>query len=159
MGASLGIAEESPDQAPVRALLAAGDEYAASLYPAESNHGSGVSELQQPNATFLVARLDGEVVGTAAFLAKDGYAEIKRMFVHDRARGLKLGKRLLQALEDRALQMGLTVMRLETGVSQPEALGLYRKAGYEEIGPFGTYRADPLSVFMEKLLGVEGNQA
>ena len=43
-------------------------------------------------------------------------------------------------------------MRLETGIRQPEAIGLYRSAGYAEIGPFGAYRPDPLSLFMEKRL-------
>lgn len=39
---------------------------------------------------------------------------------------------------------------LETGPYQPEALALYAAAGYERRGPFGAYRDDPLSVFMEK---------
>lgn len=44
------------------------------------------------------------------------------------------------------------MIRLETGVYQPEALALYGRAGYVERGPFGDYVADPLSVFMEKEL-------
>ncbi|GGF56767.1 hypothetical protein GCM10011332_07780 [Terasakiella brassicae] len=40
----------------------------------------------------------------------------------------------------------------ETGVSQPEVIGLYRNAGFVEIGPFGEYQLDPLSLFMEKEL-------
>ena len=44
-------------------------------------------------------------------------------------------------------------MRLETGVRQPEALGLYETAGYQRRGPFGAYAEDPLCVFMEKRLG------
>jgi putative acetyltransferase len=43
-------------------------------------------------------------------------------------------------------------MRLETGVLQTEALGLYRRLGYQERGPYGDYETDPLSVFMEKRL-------
>ncbi len=43
-------------------------------------------------------------------------------------------------------------MRLETGIKSDEALGLYRRSGYIERGPFGAYRADPLSIFMEKVL-------
>jgi hypothetical protein len=35
---------------------------------------------------------------------------------------------------------------------QPEALGLYRALGYVERRPFGDYKSDPLSVFMEKAL-------
>ena len=44
-------------------------------------------------------------------------------------------------------------MRLETGTKQPEAIALYRKFGYVERGPFGAYKPDPLSIFMEKRLG------
>ena len=51
--------------------------------------------------------------------------------------------------------MASSLLRLETGVLQPEALGLYRKLGYRERGPFGAYAADPLSVFMEKMTSVE----
>ena len=50
------------------------------------------------------------------------------------------------------LDSGLLLARLETGIRQPEALGLYRASGYREIGPFGDYGPDPLSVFMEKNL-------
>jgi putative acetyltransferase len=41
---------------------------------------------------------------------------------------------------------------LETGIRQPEALGLYEQAGYKRRGPFGDYAEDPLSVFMQKRL-------
>jgi putative acetyltransferase len=43
-------------------------------------------------------------------------------------------------------------MQLETGIKQPEAIALYRKFGYAERGPFGSYQPDPLSLFMEKRL-------
>jgi putative acetyltransferase len=50
------------------------------------------------------------------------------------------------------LNIGVNVARLEAGPLQPKALSLYRKLGYTERGPFGSYRVDPLSVFMEKTL-------
>jgi putative acetyltransferase len=53
-------------------------------------------------------------------------------------------------LEARLREQGIELLRLETGIHQPEAIGLYRKLGYRERGPFGAYRVDPLSVFMEK---------
>jgi putative acetyltransferase len=74
------------------------------------------------------------------------------MFVLPEYRGLKLGRRLLEELERRALAAGLKLARLETGIHQPEALGLYERAGYRCRGPFGEYAVDPLSVFMEKAL-------
>jgi len=74
------------------------------------------------------------------------------MFVRPEARGLGIGRQLLEALEAHAAAAGLTVLRLETGVAQPEALRLYERAGYTRRGPFGPYAADPLSVFLEKRL-------
>ena len=152
MADAVSIAVESPDQPAVIALLEAGDAYAASLYPAESNHGSALDELLHPQVTFLVARLDGAVVGTGAFVEKGDYAEMKRVFVADTARGRKLGNKLLHAIEEKVAAKGIFVLRLETGNRQPEALGLYRKAGYVEIESFGGYAPDPFSVFMEKTL-------
>jgi putative acetyltransferase len=59
----------------------------------------------------------------------------------------------MAVLEGEARAHGLSVVRLETGTRQPEALGLYRALGYTDRGPFGEYPTDdPLSVFMEKLL-------
>lgn len=76
------IAEESPRQPAVIRLLELSDAYAASLYPAESNHLVDLSQLEQPTVSFFVARRDGEVVGCCGLVeAGDGTAEIKRMFV------------------------------------------------------------------------------
>ena len=79
-------------------------------------------------------------------------AEIKRMFVSPAARGNNIGRLLLQKLQAVAIERGINVLRLETGIKQPEALALYRSAGFVEIGPFAHYRPDELSVFMEKTL-------
>ncbi len=72
------------------------------------------------------------------------------MFVDPEARGLKAGRLLLSALEGKAEKLGLTAIRLETGIYQPEAIGLYKASGYVERAPFGSYQPDPLSLFMEK---------
>nr|WP_298686059.1 GNAT family N-acetyltransferase [uncultured Dongia sp.] len=143
---------ENPDQPEIRDLLAASDAYHAALYPAESNHLIDMQSLQRSDTTFFVARVDGAVRGIGALLRQNGYAEIKRMFVDPKARGLKLGSRLLAALESDARTVGLTCLRLETGIKQPEAVALYRSAGFREIGPFGAYQPDANSLFMEKTL-------
>lgn len=150
---SLTLAIESPDQPEVRALLAASDAYHAALYPAESNHLLDIAALTAGGARFFVARLDGAVVGIGSVVpTAEGWGEIKRMFVADTARGLKLGRRILARLEDEARTLGLDRLRLETGIAQPEALGLYRAAGYREIPAFPPYQPDPLSLFFEKRL-------
>jgi putative acetyltransferase len=148
------ISLEHPEQDDVRALLGQSDAYHAGLYPAESNHLWRASELAAANVRFLVARIRGDAVGCGALMiGGDGEAEIKRMFVAPTARGRQLGRQILQALEREAAANAVRVIRLETGVLQAEALGLYRSHGYAERGPFGTYRADPLSLFFEKWVG------
>lgn len=144
------ITLESPRQPRVIHLLELSDAYAASLYPPESNHLVDIDTLEQPNVSFFVARNDDEIVGCCALVEKgDGTAEIKRMFVDPQARGLKIGRLMLDALIELGRQRGVTAIRLETGISQPEAIGLYRKAGFEDIEPFPPYKPDPLSMFME----------
>lgn len=150
---SVTITIEPPRQDDIIRLLNLSDAYMASLYPAESNHLLDVAALEKPGVHFFVARHEGRAVGCASIVeAGDGTAEIKRMFVDPSSRGLSLGKKLLSALEDQAKTLGLTALRLETGISQPEAIGLYRKAGFKEIDAFAPYKPDPLSMFMEKTL-------
>ncbi len=153
----IDLATESPDQPEILALLQASDAYMADLYPAESNHMLDVSELCRPEVTFIVARMDGRAVGCGAIVeSAEGWAEIKRMFVSPLARGQKVGRRILRQLEATAAEKGVPLLRLETGIKQPEALALYRSEGFVEIGPFGKYRPDPLSLFMEKPLRKAG---
>lgn len=148
------IAEEPPRQPAVLRLLEMSDAYAASLYPAESNHLVDLPQLELSTVSFFVARRDSEIVGCCALVeAGDGTAEIKRMFVDPEARGLKIGRLLISALEGKAEKLGLTAVRLETGIHQPEAIGLYKASGYVERAPFGSYQPDPLSLFMEKRVG------
>lgn len=141
---------ESPRQPEIARLMDLSNAYMASLYPAESNHLVDLEALEQPNVSFLVARNDGEIVGCCALVeAGNGTAEIKRMFVDPEARGLRMGKLMMNALVERARELELEAIRLETGISQPEAINLYRKAGFIEIEPFPPYKPDPLSMFME----------
>jgi putative acetyltransferase len=134
-------------------LIRALDEYQLSLYPAESNHLLDVDSLCGADIRFFVARWNEVVVGCGALrIDPAGYGELKRMYVAPHIRGRRLGKQILDKLEAQALREGCTWLRLETGIHQPEALGLYRASGFVDCGPFGDYRPDPLSVFMEKRL-------
>jgi putative acetyltransferase len=150
---TLTIAPEAPDQPDVVAMLQASDAYMDGLYPAENNYLLDVRELMVPAITFLVARRDGQALGCAALARREDYAEIKRMWVAPAARGLKLGRRLLDALETLARNEAIPVLMLEAGDEQPEAMGLYNAAGFEICPAFGDYPEGPPSVFMEKRLG------
>lgn len=151
------INTESPDQPEVRALLARLDAYCAALYPAESNHLPDIDALMQGDVLFLVARdIDGGAVGCAALVNHwgegEGYGEVKRMFVDETRRGLGTGRKLLEHIGMFAAMSGLRVLKLETGIHQPDAIALYERGGFVRCAPFGGYRADPLSVFMERRL-------
>jgi putative acetyltransferase len=147
----LQIAIEDPSQPEITALLRDGEEYSAKLYPAESNHHLPVSALRASNVLFLVARdASGRAIGTGALALNGTWAELKAMWVIPEARGLGVSGRILAALEARARSKGLLTLRLETGVKNHAALGLYARTGFTPCDPFGDYRADPLSVFMEK---------
>ena len=142
-----------PEADDVRALIAASDAFYDGLYPAESNHLEAADDLRKPNVLFVGCYLDGRLVasGAAKLMCDDGdYAEIKRVFVMQACRGHGLSRKLMEFLERELVHRGVHLLRLETGIYQPEALGLYRKLGYRERGPFGGYGPDPLSVFMEK---------
>jgi putative acetyltransferase len=136
-------------------LLALSDAYLASLYPAESNHLTSPQTLALPHVWFIGITLGDQVVACGAVkrMQDDGeYGEVKRVFVLPTHRGRGLSKTILEALEDHLTTHAIGWVRLETGIHQPEALNLYRSLGYRERLPFGAYRPDPLSVFMEKRL-------
>ncbi|WP_374510220.1 GNAT family N-acetyltransferase [Niveibacterium sp.] len=149
---TIRIAVADPALPAIRDMIAELDALMRSLYPAESNHLLDIETLRAPEVRFLAVEADGDLVGCGAYVRRDGYAEIKRMFVSPRHRGLGLARRTLAELEADAYAEGLPIARLETGVHQPEALGLYERAGYSQRPPFGDYAEDPLSVFMEKAL-------
>jgi putative acetyltransferase len=146
------IRREDPRAPDVTKLIRDLDEMFHTLYPAESNHLVDIETLASPDIHFFVARRNGEALGCGALWHRDpAYGEIKRIYVRPEARGLKLSKLILAALEDNAREHGLKAMKLETGTLQPEALGLFAGWGFIRCGPYADYPADdPYSVFMEK---------
>jgi putative acetyltransferase len=144
------IARESPRAADVVALIRDLDAYQSALYPAASNHFLDIDALAGLDVRFVVARRDGVAVGCGALRVRDGYGELKRMYVAPGVRGSGIGMQILAVLEALARDEGLPVVRLETGIAQPEALSLYAAAGYANCAPFGEYQPDVLSRFMQK---------
>ena len=134
------------------ALIEQSSAYMLSLYPSEACYLADVSELQRPENFFIGAFADNVALGCVALLARDGYAEIKRLFVDPARRGARLGEQLMAHIEKTAAERGVARIRLETGVRQPASIHLYEKIGYQRIDAFGGYPNDPLSIFMEKEL-------
>jgi putative acetyltransferase len=157
VNAPLTVRLERADQPDVSALIAALDDYQRPLYPAESHHGVDIPALLAPGVLFAVARTPaGLAVGTGAVLpdrqADREAGEIKRMYVLPAMRGQGIARAVLEFLELQARARGCRVLRLETGIHQPEAIRFYARQGFLNRPPFGPYREDPMSLFMEKFL-------
>jgi putative acetyltransferase len=111
-------------------------------------------EVAEGNGAFLVAFIADGPVGCGAVrrIAPMVY-EIKRMYVVPNKRSNGVGRQILNALEHIACTLGASRLVLETGVRQPEAIALYRRAGFTTIPLFGSYADTPhpeLSVCMAK---------
>ena len=126
-------------------------------YADDQRHALSIDRLFQPDVRFFVARLDGVAVACGGVAILDGYAEVKRMYARPSVRGRGVANALLGRIESEAHGAGATLLRLETGAYQQEALRFYERAGFRRRGAFGPYaqmpaRAIELSFFYEKPL-------
>ncbi len=119
--------------------------------PPESRHALDLTGLRTPGIRMWVARLDGTLVGTVALKRlSDDHEELKSMRTDPARRGRGVASALLRhALAD-ARARGVRRVSLETGSMAffEPARALYRKHGFTECGPFGSYVADPNSTFL-----------
>ncbi|MET3910882.1 DNA-binding MarR family transcriptional regulator/GNAT superfamily N-acetyltransferase [Bradyrhizobium sp. S3.3.6] len=108
-------------------------------------------DMRRPRGSFIVAMSDTLPIGCIGLKGTDhGYAEIKRLWVAPSARGLGLGKRLMDGAEDAARGLAIALLRLDTNSALPEAGRLYRTTGWREIPRFND---DPYpDLFFEKRL-------
>jgi DNA-binding MarR family transcriptional regulator/GNAT superfamily N-acetyltransferase len=139
--ASVEITAVDPEHPDARYCLA---EYVAELNR-RSERGFDPSagatalphEVRPPAGEFFVAYLHGDPIGCGAVKHHaDAPTEIKRMWIAPAARGLGLGRRLLQHLEACARAAGGTIAHIETSAVLAEALALYRSAGWVEVAAF-----------------------
>jgi DNA-binding MarR family transcriptional regulator/GNAT superfamily N-acetyltransferase len=138
---SVEIASSAPSSPDAERCL---DQYFAELarrfrggYDRSLDGAAEVRDYVPPRGSLVVARLFGEPVGCGALRTLEPrVGEIKRMWIAPGARGLGLGRRLLNELERVARRRGLRAIRLDTNDSLKEALRLYRSSGYREIGRY-----------------------
>jgi putative acetyltransferase len=141
----------------VRALIDELDRTLSAEYAPEQRHGLALDAIFQAHMRFFLARLNDVVVGCGGVALFTDYAEVKRMYVRDAARGRGVAQSLLVTIGQQTREAGLEVLRLETGVRQLAALRLYERAGFQRCAAFGAYAAMPpeavaTSVFLEKQL-------
>jgi GNAT superfamily N-acetyltransferase len=153
---AITICREPPDSEDALTLIRHLDEDLCSRYPempARLIHGIQPSDLEDPDFTFLIARIEGQPVGCGALRNLElGVGEVKRMYVLPAFRRHGIARRILAAIELRARELSHLTIRLETGKKQPEAVRLYKSSGYRLIAGFGEYAASVHSICFEKQL-------
>ncbi|MBV8938172.1 MAG: GNAT family N-acetyltransferase [Alphaproteobacteria bacterium] len=154
---SIAIEHVSAPTSEARELLSELDRILGAAYEPDQRHALSIEELFQPDVCFFIARLQGGAAGCGGVAFYNGYAEVKRMYAREQARGRGVGKALLARIEAEARNAGERVLRLETGIHQAAAIGLYERWGFRACGPFGRYAELPprrivTSLFYEKPL-------
>lgn len=153
LDSTVKIMAAPPDSGDATRLIRALDDDLRRRYPGIALHGLRPEDITDRRLAFLVARADGEAIACGAVRELEpGVGEVKRMFVQPAWRRRGVARQLLAALEAHAGKLGYVALRVETGLGQPEAIGLYRSAGYVDIPPFGEYIGNPASVCFEKRL-------
>lgn len=147
---TLSIKSVSPRDPRAVALLGESHALMDSLFPPDENTYLDTDALCGDGITFYAAEECGELLGCAALVRRDGYGEVKSMFVAPVARGIGVARRLLAHLEAEAEAEGLTLLRLETGDRLAAAVSLYERHGYTRRPPFGAYQPNDSSLFYEK---------
>ena len=143
------VAADSPEAVELIGELDA--HLMAHPYPAQSRHAFSVEKLLREQVVFFVMWHEGKLAGCSGIkMFGSDYGEVKRMFVRPEFRGKGLGKFMLRGLMIYALQRDVNVLRLETGIYEVEAIGLYERCGFVRRAPFGEYVEDPMSIYFEK---------
>lgn len=142
----------------VRALVGELETVLAAEYPPEQRHGLAIDAIFQPHIRFFLARRHGAAVGCGGVALFGDFAEVKRMYVRDTARGKGVADAILARIEEEVRSSGLSVMRLETGDRQIAAMRFYARTGFRTCPVFGDYalmepQSIATSVFMEKRVG------
>ena len=115
MTTGLVIERGDPRAPEAKALLEVSHALMQELFTPDANHFLSLDALAAPDIAFFVARLDGRTVGCGALAIRDGYGEIKSMFVDPETRRGGVAAGLIGRLEAEAIAHGLEMLRLETG--------------------------------------------
>jgi GNAT superfamily N-acetyltransferase len=149
----LVLAAEDPRSADAARLIDLLSDDLANRYGDDGTGHFNPEDVCVPGGAFVVARFGGVAVGCGALRPlTPEVGELKRMYVAPSHRGQGISRRILADLEERARAFGYRSVRLETGVLQPEAMGLYESSGYHRIVCYGYHKDDPRSVCFEKVL-------
>lgn len=104
-------------------------------FPAPWTRSAFVGHLEHPEfAKYLVALIDGQVVGYIGLFFGGGHGQITNFAVDPLYRRLKIGSRLLLEILAFCLFRAIDTISLEVRVSNSAALDLYQKFGFVLVG-------------------------
>jgi putative acetyltransferase len=123
------------------------------LYGGNASGGFRELAFDQPGGFFVVARVDGTLAGCGGVMPFDATTgEVKRIYVAHEFRGKGVSRAIMADLEQRAREYRYRTLKLETGIKQAPAIGLYEAIGYRRVECWGKYAGEPTSVCFEKVL-------
>jgi GNAT superfamily N-acetyltransferase len=138
---------ESPEElAPAVTLAREFSDYASAQLEAE--HGIVIADeldhstdqldkLLRSGGRLYVAEVDGEAVGIGGLkLLGERTGEVKRMFVRPSARGLGVGRAIVERLIADAHELGCHTVVLESASFMHSAHALYQSVGFVPTDPY-----------------------
>jgi putative acetyltransferase len=146
------IQQVSPADERIQKLIAELNTFQIGLYGIEKCTLETPEQMLKNGAYMLGAFQGNEILGMGAVKLLDNYAEIKRMYISQEARGKGMASGILKELESHVRKNGINIIKLETGDQHTEAMALYEKHGFRKCARFGNYPVNDISVYYEKNL-------
>lgn len=98
------------------------------------SRGAFIEMIENKDARYYVAELDGHIVGGCGVLLIAGEGNITNIVIDEKARNRGIGTRLLQFLIEDGYRNGLDAFTLEVRVSNAAAIHVYEKLGFFSAG-------------------------
>lgn len=113
--------------------------------------------FREPGSVYFIARIDDKIVGGGGIFPTEGLpagtCELVKMYLLPEARGMGLGRHLIEKCMDWAREHGYKNIYLETMPELKNALTAYARLGFEYLkGPMGNSGHTGCTLWMSKIL-------
>jgi GNAT superfamily N-acetyltransferase len=137
---SIGIERMAGPTDEAAALIAELDAVLGAVYAPEQRHGLSLAQVFEPHVRFFIARRGGDAVGCGAVALFPDYAEVKRMYTREAARGRGVAKALLARLEQKRWPPGSRCCGWRRVPNRKRRSGCTRASAFANAPPSGITR-------------------